>query len=227
MIRVTRSTVINAPIDRVWSVLRDFSSHTAWHPVVAESIIEGDEPSDRVGCVRRFRLQDGARVREQLLSLSDRDHRMTYCILNADIPLERYVATVQFKPVTDGDGTFWHWQSTFRAPRGREQELADLVGNGVYESGFEGVAKLLSERGDSAAPRVVNRGVSRSKAIVFDQVGGTEVLVSSEFDVRPPQAGEVRVRHTGSALIISTSTFFAASFRSRNQAMCWVSKRLV
>ena len=88
MIRVTRSTVINAPIDRVWSVLRDFNSHTAWHPVVAESIIEGDEPSDRVGCVRRFRLQDGARVREQLLSLSDRDRRMTYCILNADIPLE-------------------------------------------------------------------------------------------------------------------------------------------
>ena len=86
MIRVTRSTVINAPIDRVWSVPRDFNSHTAWHPVVAESIIEDDEPSDRVGCVRRFRLQDGARVREQLLSLSDRDHRMTYCILNAHIP---------------------------------------------------------------------------------------------------------------------------------------------
>ena len=103
---------------------------------------------------------------------------------------------MQLNPVTDGDGTFWHWQSTFRAPRGREQELADLVGNGVYESGFEGVAKLLSERGDSAAPRVVNRGVSRSKAIVFDQVGGPEVLVSREFDVRPPQAGEVRVRHT-------------------------------
>jgi NADPH:quinone reductase len=196
MIRVTRSTVINAPIDRVWAVLRDFNSHTAWHPVVAESIIEGDEPSDRVGCVRRFRLQDGARVREQLLSLSDRDHRLTYCILNADIPLERYVATVQLKSVTDGDGTFWHWQSTFRAPRGREQELADLVGKGVYESGFEGVAKLLSKHGHSAQTKVENRGVSRSKAIVFDQAGGPEVLVSRELDVRPPQAGEVRIRHS-------------------------------
>ena len=196
MIRVTRSTVINASIDRVWSVLRDFNSHTKWHPVVAESIIEGDEPSDRVGCVRRFRLQDGARVREQLLSLSDRDHRLTYCILNADIPLEHYVATVQLKPVTDGDGTFWHWQSTFRTPRGREQELAELVGKGVYESGFEGVAKLLAKRSHSTAPRHATQGVSRSKSIVFDQAGGPEVLVSRELEVRPPQAGEVRIRHS-------------------------------
>lgn len=54
MIRVTCSTIINPPIERVWSVLRDFNSHTAWHPVVAESIIEGDEPSDRVSCVGVF-----------------------------------------------------------------------------------------------------------------------------------------------------------------------------
>jgi NADPH:quinone reductase len=196
MIRVTRSTVINAPINRVWAVLRDFNSHTAWHPVVAESIIEGDEPSDRVGCVRRFRLQDGARVREQLLSLSDRDYRMTYCILNADIPLEHYVATVQLKPVTDGDGTFWQWQSTFRTPRGREQEFAKLVGNGVYESGFAGVTKFLAERGSVAMPRVATRAATRGKAIVFDQTGGPEVLAMREVDVLAPRTGEVRVRHS-------------------------------
>lgn len=91
------------------SVLRDFNSHTVWHPVVAESIIEGDESSDRVGCVRRFRLRNRVRVREQLLSLSDRDYGLTYCIFDADIPPERYVATVQLMPVTDGDGTFWRW----------------------------------------------------------------------------------------------------------------------
>ena len=38
MIRVVRSAVIDAPIERVWSVLRDFNSHTAWHPVVAARI---------------------------------------------------------------------------------------------------------------------------------------------------------------------------------------------
>src|SRR6266851_2545829 len=116
MIRVTRSAVIDAPIERVWAVLRDFNSHTAWHPVVAESEIEGGEPSDQIGCVRRFTLRDGGRIREQLLALSDRDHVSTYCILDASVPLRRYVATLQLKRVTDGERTFWHWQSTFDAP---------------------------------------------------------------------------------------------------------------
>ena len=127
MIRVTRSAVIDAPIERVWAVLRDFNSHTAWHPVVAESEIEGGEPSDQIGCVRRFTLRDGNHIREQLLALSDRDHVSTYCILDASVPLRRYVATLQLKRVTDGERTFWHWQSTFDAPPGRVDRVAPNV----------------------------------------------------------------------------------------------------
>ena len=52
--KVVRSTVIDAPIERVWDVLRDFNSHDQWHDVVDRSRIEGGSPSDRVGCVRRF-----------------------------------------------------------------------------------------------------------------------------------------------------------------------------
>ena len=95
--RVTRSTVIDAPIERVWSVLRDFNSHVDWHPVVAESFIEDALAPDQVGCVRNFRLADGAELREQLLALSDRDYVSTYCILDSTIPLERYVATVRLQ----------------------------------------------------------------------------------------------------------------------------------
>ena len=116
MQRVVRSSIIDAPIERVWAILRDFNSHIDWHPVVAESSIEGGEPPDRVGCVRRFVLDNGSRLREQLLSLSDSEHRLTYCILESEVPLERYVATVQLRPVTDGAATFWHWESTFGAP---------------------------------------------------------------------------------------------------------------
>jgi hypothetical protein len=57
---------------------------------------------------RRFTLRDGNRIREQLLGLSDRDHVSTYCILDATVPRQWYVATVQLKRVTDGDRTFWH-----------------------------------------------------------------------------------------------------------------------
>ena len=198
MIRVTRSAIIDAPIERVWAVLRDFNSHTAWHPIVAQSEIEGGESSDQVGCVRNFTLKDGAHVREQLLALSDEDHVSTYCILDATLPMRRYVATVQLKRVTDGNRTFWHWQSTFDAPRGREQEFAELVGKGVYEGGFEGLRAYLRQSRHTAAPapRRSSRGAVRGPAIVIDRHGGAEELKLRETDAPAPGAGEVRLRHT-------------------------------
>src|SRR5262245_3796118 len=202
MIRVTRSAVIDAPIERVWAVLRDFNSHTAWHPVVAESEIEGGEPSDQVGCVRRFTLRDGHRIREQLLALSDRDHIFTYCILDASVPLQRYVATLQLKRVTDGERTFWHWQSTFDAPPGRERELADMVGTGVYEGGFEGLRAYLRRSGRALAPSTAAaRGAMSGPAmpaqgVVATAFGGPEVLRHQPWSARAPGPGEVRIRQT-------------------------------
>ena len=49
MQRVTRSTIIDAPIERVWAVLRDFNSHDQWHDAVEASRIEGGERSDQIG----------------------------------------------------------------------------------------------------------------------------------------------------------------------------------
>ena len=198
MIKVTRSAVIDAPIERVWAVLRDFNSHTAWHPIVGESAIEGGEPADQVGCVRNFTLRDGNHIREQLLALSDEDHVSTYCILDATLPMQRYVATVQLKHVTDGNRTFWHWQSTFDVPRGREREFADLVGKGVYEAGFEGLRTYLRQRRAEAAPapRRSARGAIRGSAIVIDRHGGADELKLRDIEAQPPGPGEARLRQT-------------------------------
>ena len=111
MVKVERSTIINAPVERVWAVLRDFNGHDTWHPIVAESRIEEGREGDMVGSVRRFRLQDGSELREHLLSLSDRDHSFSYYLLDTPIPLLNYVAHVMLKPVTDRNRTFWRWWS--------------------------------------------------------------------------------------------------------------------
>ena len=144
MIRVRRSAVIDAPLPRVWAVLRDFNSHSAWHPVVAESEIEGGERSDQVGCVRRFTLRDGNRIREQLLALSDRDHISTYCILDASVPLRRYVATLKLTPVTDGNRTFAEWWAEFDCPPERERALAEQIGQGVFQAAFDSLKKVVN-----------------------------------------------------------------------------------
>ncbi|NBO13069.1 MAG: SRPBCC family protein, partial [Betaproteobacteria bacterium] len=117
--RVLRSTIIDAPIERVWAVLRDFNSHDRWHDIVAQSRIEAGQGSSQVGCVRNFALKDGHQIREQLLTLDDAQHKLSYCILEASVPLQRYVSTVTLKPVTDGRRTFWQWESTFATPPGQ------------------------------------------------------------------------------------------------------------
>ncbi|HKU93724.1 MAG TPA: SRPBCC family protein [Vineibacter sp.] len=196
MIRVTRSAIIDAPIERVWAVLRDFNSHAAWHPAVAESVIENDEPSDQVGCVRSFSLRDGNQIREQLLALSDAEHISTYCILDATLPMRRYVATLQLKRVTDGERTFWHWQSTFDVPKGREREFTDLVGKGVYEGGFEGLRTFLRRRPAAPLARGTGGSAIATQGIVATRFGGVDVLEQRALEARAPGPGEVRIRHS-------------------------------
>src|SRR5215510_14849246 len=156
--RVVRSTVIDAPIGRVWQVLRDFNSHDQWHDVVETSRIEGGEASSQVGCVRNFSLRDGNRIREQLLTLDDREHKSTYCILEATVPLSRYVATVTLKPVTDGDRTYWHWEASVATPPGRERELAEMVAHDVYEAGFENLRRHLGVGADRRGAAMASSG---------------------------------------------------------------------
>jgi len=199
--RVTRSTVIDAPIERVWEILRDFNSHLYWHPIIAASEIEDGLAPDQVGCVRNFRLQDGNALREQLLTLDDHKYISTYCILDSTIPLQRYVATVRLKPVTDGRRTFWHWQSTFATPPGRERELADAVGNGVYVAGFTALrAYLLGQRTNAVsaqpAPAPLRNDPLEAQAIVLTARGGAEQLKSVTTSAASPGAGEVRIRQT-------------------------------
>lgn len=195
--KVVRSTIIDAPIERVWEVLRDFNSHDQWHDVVDQSRIEGGERSDQVGCVRSFTLKDGNRIREQLLTLSDTEHVSTYCIVEATVPLQRYVATVTLKPVTDGNRTFWHWESTFATPPGMERELRDMVAQGVYEAGFENLRRHL-RAGGSASSRVsaapVPLGVPMAaREVRVHRYGGPEQLESSSGEARAPGPGEVRI----------------------------------
>src|SRR5215510_10521438 len=184
-VKVRKSTVIDAPIEAVWNLLRDFNGHERWHPIVAESEIEDGRRADEIGCVRRFRLTEGGWLREQLLKLSDRDRSFTYWILEAPIPLYDYVATVRLKPITETGRTFWEWTSSFDAPEGEESALAALVGEQVYESGFDAVkghfgqAVLPRQRhADGAAMRApaASSAPIDCNGAVLERFGGPEVL---------------------------------------------------
>ena len=137
MAEVYTSSIIDAPAERVWARIRDFNALPAWHPLIAESRIEGGAPSDQVGCVRDFRLKDGGRIREKLLALSDYEFSCSYSILESPMGVENYVATLKLTPVTDGNRTFAEWSAEFDCAAEAESQLVSDIGGGVFQGGFD------------------------------------------------------------------------------------------
>lgn len=146
MPRVYVSSVIDATADRVWSIVRDFNGLPRWMPVVADSRIEGGQPSDKVGCIRNFNLRDGGNIREQLLSLSDYEYTCSYAILESPMGVANYTATLKLVPITDGDRTFAEWTAEFDCDPAREHELVTQIGQGVFQAGFDALKRQAGRR---------------------------------------------------------------------------------
>ena len=136
MAKVYASAVIPRSIEKVWAQIRDFNALPAWHPAILESRIEEDRAADSVGCVRNFVLEPDVRIREQLLTLSDREHCCTYAIIESPVPVENYVATLQLHAVTMGGQTFAEWSAEFECDATEEEHLTNLVRELVFEGGL-------------------------------------------------------------------------------------------
>jgi NADPH:quinone reductase-like Zn-dependent oxidoreductase len=202
---VLRSAVIEAAIDRVWEVLRDFNSHQSWHPAIIRSQMENDLDGDVVGGVRRFSTADGAEIREQLLFHSDAEHTISYSILDSPLPLFDYVATLRLKPVTDGDYTFLDWRAQFRTSNERVAELEAFVGQKIYEDGIAGLRTVLSEKTppSSEPPATVDMRWMMdagkgdplpSRAVVRAPADSPELVSLTELTVPAPTPGQIRIR---------------------------------
>jgi uncharacterized protein YndB with AHSA1/START domain len=143
MPRVYVSSVIDAPAAKVWERVRDFNALPRWHPRIRDSRIENGEPSDRVGCVRDFNLQNGDRIREKLLGLSDYDMFCTYDP-RSPMPLTDYVATLRLTPITDGDRTFAEWTAEFDCAADAAEDLVSGIGMNVFQAGFDALKRQMA-----------------------------------------------------------------------------------
>jgi len=141
MIRIYKSSVIDASIETVWNKVRDFNGLPSWHPAVADSQIENGEPGDKIGCIRNFNLKDGGNIRERLLAHSDVDHYTTYSILESPMPVSNYSATLKLTEITDEARTFIQWTAEFDTDA--EADMRELIGNGVFQGGFDALKSAL------------------------------------------------------------------------------------
>ena len=146
MVRVYTSSVIETSADNVWARIRDFNALPLWHPAIADSRIENNEAADRVGCIRHFHLRDGGMIRERLLALSDYDFSCVYEIIESPMGVDNYVATLKLTPVTDGLRCFAEWSAEFDCAEGRERELTESIGQGVFQGGFDALKRHFGRR---------------------------------------------------------------------------------
>ncbi|MFT8327791.1 SRPBCC family protein [Gluconobacter oxydans] len=144
MIHVMASSVLPASVSSVWGLIRDFGALGNWLPGVKSCAIEGDEPGDRVGAVRRLEMGDVGVIREQLLALSDVDHAVTFSIIEAALPIGNYRSTISLLPITDGDRTFIQWRGQFEAPVEHAASMEARMPREIYQPAFDRLAEILT-----------------------------------------------------------------------------------
>jgi carbon monoxide dehydrogenase subunit G len=107
-----QSTVIEAPIRRVWDAVRNFHDMSWAANVVTSLETIGDRQGDEVGAIR---ILNGA-FHETLRELDDANHTFAYSIDDGPSPLSKsevrdYVGRVRVQESPDGHGTLVEWSS--------------------------------------------------------------------------------------------------------------------
>ena len=112
------STVLDHPLETVWSLIRDFNNYPAYIEGVSESVIEDDRGGDEVGAIRRF-CYLGNWIRQRLAGHSDQTHSLTYAGIEplpfpgglvSDSPAPtRYEGTMRLFEIVEGSRTFIEW----------------------------------------------------------------------------------------------------------------------
>jgi uncharacterized protein YndB with AHSA1/START domain len=146
MARAYASTILKAPVETVWSLVRDFNGLPKWAPGITKSKIEDGLDSDVVGCVRSFHTRDGGHIRERLLTLDDASYTFTYNFEKPAFPVKNYIATVRLYPVTHTDRTFAEWEAGFDEAPDDAGKYEKIISREVFAANWANLAKIIAAR---------------------------------------------------------------------------------
>ncbi len=158
------STIVNAPVEAVWSLVRDFAALPAWVPGLRSCVMEGGGPGDQVGAIRALTLGDGTLVREKLLTLDDSRYLFRYDFQTPAFPVRNYEATFEAIPVTSGERCFARWWADFDEAPEDAGVYERIVSHDVFGHGLASLARLADGR---AAPAGARRWQGFRPAKVF------------------------------------------------------------
>ena len=150
MPKVFVSSVVDAPAEKVWAVIRRFDAVVDWLPFVKSSPIEDGGDPTHVGCVRVLTQTDGEVFREVLVGLSDAERSYSYTFVSSPVPVRNHETTLRVFPITDGNRSYVEWSSRFEIDPEYETQLVDLM-NRNFLAGLRNLAKKSSRDGPASS----------------------------------------------------------------------------
>lgn len=148
--KVAETVEINAPADKVWSVIGNFQD-MSWHPAVIKT--EGEGGSE-AGAKRTLTLESGV-IKEELLDIDAEKKMLRYKITEVDVkvlPVNNYSAWLSVaeeggKSVVTWKGAFYRGYMNNNPPPELNDEAAIKAVKGVFRSGLDNLKKVV-EAGD-------------------------------------------------------------------------------
>jgi len=123
-----QTRVIDAPIEKVWTAIRDFHD-LSWCPNVITSAQKvGELKGDEAGAKRVL----NEAFHETLISVCDKSHSFSYSIDEGVSPVSskevsNYVGNVKLLPITVSNQTFIEWESSWEANSPEAEEFCHMI----------------------------------------------------------------------------------------------------
>lgn len=179
--QIVESVVINAPVNKVWALVGDFSGFHKWHPAVQSTEMKGKYR-------RILSLDADKKITESLVRRDDEKMTLKYKIVDMSVTetfefagrrIEREVLPVNnytgiLSVVAEGEGSKVTWKGKFYrpyllnppTPEGMSDKEAITTMSGVYRGGLDNL-KTLVESGKTepvATAPAPKQGASASSA---------------------------------------------------------------
>ena len=145
--KVQASLVINAPADKVWTMVKDFCNIHNWHPAVEKTTCEkkGEDT------FRTLVLKSGETVYEKLRGVDDDLMKLKFEIVKSPNPFTDFNSyLIVTKGSTDNESTV-QWTARFYRlyklnppiPEGQDDATAKAAAQAIVDSGLKGLKKTL------------------------------------------------------------------------------------
>lgn len=149
--KVTETVEINAPADKVWSVVGNFQD-MSWHPAVTKTEGEG---GSKAGAKRTLTLDGGGIIKEELLDYDAEKKKLKYQITEVDVkvlPVNNYSAWLSVaeeggKSVVTWKGAFYRGYMNNNPPPELNDEAAIKAVKGIFRSGLDNLKKVIEGAG--------------------------------------------------------------------------------